>query len=265
MEKEIYYINMEDIQTKTKILQISEPKVQVPVSASNGVSKDSGIATNRWTFGELLGQKRFIGEYSFADTKNVGGETIAWEHTFDGLKQILGKDQEAWINLFLAKKWRVKFTLEVESNFQQVGLFMMYFCNIPLNLRPMYIDRPIGTVTPPSDADVQRLPLATAWMLDKQLIQLGHNGVYEIEMPWQVPLKAHIDSSTGYNLWNTIKKQVSEDVDNGVFVIRPVVPMTVATGVSTTCVGRLWASVEFDELSMYAPRPQLPFGVDPWL
>lgn len=249
---------MEDIQTKVKILEISEGVTNVPVQSSNGVSKDLGVSTERWTFAELLGQKRWISTLNLAASNTTG--TIIWnyENTLSNLRKyfttIVTSQQQTWLDLFLTRKWRVKFTFEVESNWQQVGLYMLYHHNIPNFIKFMYQYAAPGSVA----TNPAGLPIELAWQFDKQFITLGHNGVYTIELPWQIPRKAHVDLLQGF--WNTQQttSHMLDEVYNGEAVLQCVSPLNVATGADTTATIKVWVQIEFDQLSMYAPNDFRP-------
>lgn len=253
---------MEDIQTKVKILEISEGVTPTPIQSSRGVSKDLGVDVARWTFGELLGQKRHVSTVNFTATNTFGQVIWNYRHELASLRSyfttIVTSQQQTWFDLFLSRQWRVKFTFEVESNWQQVGLYILYFHNIPWHLKPSYTyaaPSATGTVAVSTN---QGLTVEQAWMLDKQFITLGHNGVYTLETPWQVPLKSHVDVIQG--LWNTqaFNSHQLDDVFNGEMVLQCHTPLTVATGGDTTATAKLWVNFEFDQLGMYAPSDFRP-------
>lgn len=226
-----------EITDRAKQLEISEPAVPVPVPLASSSTSIQGVKVPEWSYAKLLGQRRFIQTIKVKKDEILDSNLFTYTHSFKSLGALFPKGAPQMLNLFKTRRWRVNFEFMVESSWQHVGLLSLYSYPLPRSLLSGYL----------SD---DRFSLREILQLPHQFIKLGHNGTYSVSTAWCVPFSSHID-------FQNFADKVNFDFDSGSINLDVVVPLRVASGVLDLPYINVWATIEFEDLSMYAPYPSV--------
>lgn len=214
---------------RAKDLEISEPVVPIPQPSHSASVPTTETRIQQWTFAQIVGQKRFLKNIKL-EAGESGLSLFKYVHSFASLAALYPKNKvPAMLDLFRTRRWRVRFDFMFESSWQHVGLMAIVSSPLPEALRVMYRRNEYDL------NDIMQLP--------HQFIKFGHSGNYTITTDWCIPRANHI----------AYGDQTDYDFDAGSIELISVVPLEVAGGVLDTPYVNIWASIEFEELSMYNP------------
>lgn len=166
-----------DVTTKSKDLQTAEPP-KVSSQRLENLKPDPTLdyslsQDTNWQFQQIVGVLRHIATVDVTST-NVQGSYL-WYHANTVRNTLALFDGTNLFNYFSYCKFKLHFYFEVQSAMQHQGALIINQLNInPVQEKMRWIGLPQGIPT-----DIRAMTI-----LPHDFITLGHNGMYDISMPW---------------------------------------------------------------------------------
>nr|QRW42876.1 putative capsid protein [Nuksystermes virus]QRW42898.1 putative capsid protein [Nuksystermes virus] len=229
-----------EITTRVKDLNISEP-LQVALPQVAGDRQSSAVINqSSWTVSEIIFQKRLYGRLDVTTADAVGKVLFHQRISMATVDDLFGKTK--MYKVFFGKRIRLRYTFEVQSPWQHVGMLVLFKSIMPYDMTEKYT----GSI-PASGY----LPMESVMQLPHKFIQLGHNGTYTVETDWISPITHRVDASgTAFTDW-------ASPFDFGFITLQVAVPLRYATGVDSTFTIRVWVEGIVDAFGMYNPSAAL--------
>lgn len=252
-------------------LPMENVMLNMPVKPGNQFDDRSSVSAIKWAYEQLVSQKQLLTTISIP----VGG--IKDKCIFileNSWKNILDIHFRNLKDLFFLKSWKWHLTFELRSNFQQVGMISINYCNLPQDAIPYItsewlapVDNRISKISPngqigqpANDILTQNHDLfnfATTQQLPHTLLMLGENQDVSCTLNWLSPFKSTFidpnpsdpDSITGF----AVKPFSNPYYDMGFVYVTIPVPMTISSGVDPNCTLRIWSQLTDVEYSGYIP------------
>lgn len=219
-----------DLESSAKDLQVSELPQDMEFKKAIGKPEPVGdittVQTPQWDVAKLFGTKRLIRNIEVDTSTNgtIFSFTNTPRNVFDTFRNV------DISNMFSLFKYKPKFTFEIESSFQHVGLMCLV-----LDLRAtsevwkIYGETGSGT-------DV----IQNVHNFPHQYITMGHNGNYSIIMPWMSPYKMLSTNPTSQDDTAVYNKSIMYNYNMGTLKLNILDQLTVAVGVSPVFTVRIW-------------------------
>ena len=242
----------------------------------------SSVSAPKWSFDQLVSQKKLLTTLKIDSNTNKdhGNKPVfVFQNTWRNIWKIHFNSLNS---IFLFKSWRVNFSFQFRSNFQQVGMMALSYSNYPIDSIP-YLMNTLQSPAYQIDSDFDQNGAVYPWLQDNYLVtelddlraiyQLPHTLVFmgedqdvNVKLEWLSPYKASIDS------WNYKKDfnpktplpggkvgptTYNNDYDMGTLRLHVPVPMRVSTGVTDTLTVRVYTWLDNLEYSGYVPTDSL--------
>lgn len=209
-------------------------------------SKQSTVS-NSWSLEELLSQPKLLKTIKI--TADTSGEIWRYKHNW----------RNVWIDhfrslrkLFPIKSWTLNFIFQFRSNFQQVGMFNLYYTNIPDALQNYLIGDDGRDDSNLSKFDHQ-------CQLPHKFIMMGEDHDVHMPLEWNSPFASSIDPYDYVPGSAQISDEEGkfEDYDMGTAVLTVPFKMETATGVDSNMSVRIWTYLTNVTYAGYKPYDQI--------
>lgn len=239
-----------DVETKAKDLQTLEPPKTISQRTENIIlnpidSDLSLIKGEAWKFQQILGMKRHIATVEVTPSLAAGASIYLFNNTPSNVLDLF--DAQNLSSYFAFFRYNLVFNIEVQSAMQHVGALIVNQTNNQLTIVNTYtpsIMSWIGLLREPPDTIISRT------ILPHDFITLGHNGFYQITMPWNCSRKM-LPTSCDSSVASSRGTLFSYDL--GAMYINVFSPLLVQSAVYSTASIRILASLENIDYSGYRP------------
>lgn len=243
----------------------------MPVKAGNQFDDRSSIKAMKWTFDQLVGQKQLI------DTITINKQTDTLKPVFlfrFNWDQINTRFFNNLAPLFYFKSFKLNFGFQFRSNFQQVGMMALSYCNYPLDSIPYIFGTQQTPATvvrnavsnhaldwPPILDNYETGLLDTMkaiYQLPHVLVMMGEDQDVPITINWTSPFKAGFQDA--YELRNDAIDRFqyfNADYDMGMLRLHVPIKMSTAASVNDTLTVRIYGWISDLEYSGYSPSDSL--------
>ncbi|UUW06597.1 VP1 [Cat Tien Hospitalitermes polycipi-like virus] len=199
------------------------------------------------TLGQLVGMKRFQNNF------DLSVQTFTY---FDAITDAdWSRFSSSLINVYLSKRWRMKYTFIIVSNQQHIGCLyfywfpgsvfhkmLAYYFRAGATSADLVTDLPGTTIT---DLKTAVLPPRLACQLDTfKLIRLGKSTSWTFTTEWNSPFANHI------NLYKNADWPNATSIPLGELGLAHLTQYRVASGVSDKPTLSVWQEIEFENLSV---------------
>lgn len=240
-----------EIRDNFKQLQMSEaPTSQVdrPDNKNPDPTLDTrSISVSQLTFAQMVGQKILLRTLTIDLANLENFEHQIFLNTPNNFMKMF-KSLNGISKMYRFIRYSVKFTICIESHYQQVGALMLVFFPSTRN-GDVYRRRGLDSY----DSVYRRQALC---FMPHQFITLGHNGNYQYTMPWLCPRPmlptTDWDQCYGQTARTTTNSQLFR-YDMGELMLYGFTPGRIVAGGFSSFTVRIWAEADVD-LSAYAPQ-----------
>lgn len=198
------------------------------------------------SYTQLISQEKLVGVINITTSSPPDVPLWSFINSHKHVKELHFPKQ----NVFRLQSWNLHFRFEFRSNFQQVGMALIYQHNYPRDALSYCVGKALGG----------RVSTKLATQLPHLKIALGENFDAEAVMKWNLPYHAQSsDQMTGGNYaWqfgNQGKlnpRQLFEPEMGSIHLAVPV-QMQVSTGVTPEMTVRIWSWLTDVKLAAYQP------------
>lgn len=225
-----------EIDSGTYPLSMENVILGLPYKPNSTILDQGSVSAQKWTYGDLVSQRKLITTLSVSSANYANSELWSFTNSWHNVHNTHFRTLQ---DLFLAKSWTLNFEFEFRSNFQQVGMFCVSYCNVPKRLIP-YLYTPYFYF------------YNQQCMLPHRNVFAGEDQNLKISLKWNSPLKASLsdyyagESSTGSH-------PNADDYDMGWIMLTNPAPIQVAQGVDNTMTIRIWSWLSDIEYAGYYP------------
>nr|UMO75663.1 MAG: putative capsid protein 1 [Polycipiviridae sp.] len=268
------------IDTNSRAKEIDHGTVPVPMSNAilgmptkpgNQFDDRSSIKAMKWTFDQLVGQKQLI------DTITINKQTDTLKPAFlfrNSWNQINSRFFNNLASLFYLKSFKLNFGFQFRSNFQQVGMMALSYCNYPTDSIPyLFGDYQLPAVLTktavsnhaydwPAILDIYKTgmldTMRAIYQLPHVFVMMGEDQDVPISINWVSPFKAGFHDN--YETSNDATQRFeyfNNDYDMGMLRLHVPIKMSTAQGVTDTLTVRIYGWISDIEYSGYSPSDSL--------
>lgn len=244
-------------------LPLSMENVLLGLPTKPGINFDdrSSVSAIKWSFDQLVGQKQLLQTINITPATSSTTPIVIIRHTWES---ILKRHFRNLRDLFFVKSWKWKLLFEFRSNFQQVGMISIIYCNCPMDALPFITGKPITYIDQKTYVTDHPLYKPDAfWQLPHTNVMMGEDQDVCCTLNWVSPFKGAfreidywgnrvIGRGTYYAPPNPM------GYDMGFIYVMVPVPMQVATGVSNNQLTmRIWSQLTDIEYAGYDPTDDI--------
>lgn len=235
-----------EIDTGAIPLQLSNVLLGLPYKPDPTALESSSATTRPWTYVDLAAQKKLIKDINVSTTSNgkIWDFNYTWENAMN--THFSGP---SFRRLFGLKSFTINFQIEFRSNFQQVGQFVIFYSNLPKNLRNYHFGIGDNSKDPYSNYQIQT-------QLPHTKVPMGEDLNVDVSLKWLSP---HT-SSFGTDLYSqdgrTDTSPTVPYYDMGSLFLYVPFPMEVASGVNPNMSIRIWSWLTDLKTGAYVPDDQ---------
>lgn len=247
--------------------------VMLNMPSKPGVQFDdrSSVSAIKWAYDQLVSQKQLLTTIQIPQNSTPNKLLFMLVNSWDNIINIHFRNLK---DLFFVKSWKWHLTFELRSNFQEVGMLSINYCNIPQDAIPYlttnwlapadtipYANSGNGSIgIPNANLKIQNHDLfnfATTQQLPHTLLMLGENQDVYCTLNWLSPFKSaymDVNPHPPDSIFSDLIPQVTNPYqDMGFIYVTMPVPLTVASGVTPNCTLRIWSQLTDVEYAGYIP------------
>nr|ULF99658.1 MAG: putative capsid protein [Picornavirales sp.] len=229
-----------DITTKALDIQAAEPVLPKGIRSENAqINPRQDLSLTlapEWTFSQLFGKKRLLTSINI--TPSTIGEIFSYDNTPETFTATFSNIQMN--NFFSFVRYNIHFEMEIQSHFQHQGALI-------INTLPWIANSGLYQMLGLNPSITNTI--ANRVMLPHDFITFGHNGNYNVVLPWthnrnMLP----INNQSAVNPTNALRSSKINSLSISIF--DPL--QAVASAVSTTTL-RIWVHAEDVQYSGFRP------------
>ncbi|UUV42133.1 MAG: putative capsid protein [Macrobrachium rosenbergii virus 2] len=212
----------------------------LPSKPGPSVDNLGSVLANSWNLTEYIGQRKFVKCVDITPSSTTIEPLWQYHHTFS---QVVVDHFRKFVGTFALRSWKLNFHFEFRSNFQQVGMLMVVYHNMPSNFRKyMYPDRVFNQFVVQSQ-------------LPHKFIMMGEDQDLVVGLNWLSPFKA----STAGEVFSHPSGDEHNDYEMGEISLWAPFAMQVASGVTANKMTvRIWSYLTDITLAGYTPSNDDP-------
>lgn len=198
------------------------------------------------SYQQLISQEKLVGVVTISTSTKADEPVWSFENTYLRVKELHFPKQ----NLFRLTSWNLHFRFEFRSNFQQVGMALIYQHNYPHDAMSYMLGKSAPT----------KLSAKLAMQLPHLKVALGENFDAEAVMKWNLPFHAlSSDQAKGGNyLWKIPEEDkysafLRMEPSMGSIHLAVPVQMQVSAGVTPEMTVRIWSWLTDVKFAAYQP------------
>lgn len=203
-----------------------------------------------WSFTELISQRKLVGTFPITQSMKQGTKIWTFRHTF---ANVLTMHMREMSELFHLYSWKLHFSLQFRSNFQQVGQLLVVTHHIPKNLL-LYL-------TGYQDIE-DSYQLCT--MLPHVKVPMGEDIDVDAELVWNAPVAAtsNVGKAYAYQSWaigivDKPRKIEHSGYDMGAISVFVGQQMELAQNVNPQMTVRIWSWLTDVKYGAYTPTDSI--------
>lgn len=252
-------------------LPMENVMLNLPFKSGQQFDDRSSVSAIKWAYEQLISQKQLL---TTIDIPVQGSPNECIFLLTNSWKTITDIHFRNLKDLFFVKSWKWHLTFELRSNFQQVGMISINYCNLPQDSIPYlttnwlspvdtspFVDSPNGQIGLPSSSGIvtknhDLFNFAITQQLPHTLLMLGENQNVNCTLNWLSPFKSAFNDVTPYDtgiLSNEIPEFSNPYYDMGFIYVTVPVPLYMAMGVEPNCTLRVWSQLTDVEYAGYIP------------
>lgn len=206
----------------------------------------------QWNYSELLSQRKLVGTFPITTSSADGHVVWSFRHTF---ANVIEMHMRTLKNLFHLYSWKLHFSFQFRSNFQQVGQILIVQHHIPRNLFKFLTSY---------DRLEDSYQLCT--MLPHVKVAMGEDVDVEAEMVWNAPVSGSFGYANGYEMkswsmgyggYDDARDIEYSSYDMGSIAVIVGKQMEVALSVNPQMTVRIWSYLSDLKYGAYCPEDHL--------
>lgn len=224
-----------EIDTGTQPLSMENVILGLPSKPGPSVDNLSSAMANSWNLNEYIGQRKLQATINITLDTPTNVPIWAYEHKWSN---VIVDHFRAFSNVFALRSWKLNFHFEFRSNFQQVGMLMISYTNLPENTRKyLYPDNVFNQ-------------FVVQTQLPHRFVMMGEDQDVVVGLNWLSPYKASISGE----IFAHPSGDTHNDYEMGKIMLWAPYAMQVATGVAANNMTvRIWSYLTDISMAGYNP------------
>lgn len=233
----------------------------------------SSVNATKWAFEQLVSQKQLLCTFEIPSQQSASKPYFLLANNWRNIVKIHFRNLK---DLFFVKSWKWHLQFQFRSNFQEVGMASIVYCNCPLSAIPYitgspieYVDGLVSPITKPGQNGIPNnivnamhplFTLEAANQLPHTHVMFGENQDIDVTMNWLSPFKAGFPDKE-YAYLSKYQDSVPDPNDPGydmgfIYLFTPV-PLTTASGYEPNLTVRVWSHLTDVEYAGYVPTDSI--------
>lgn len=228
-----------------------ETGLPLGISYQPDISTHTSADLGNISYRDLISQEKLVDTIKITTSSLPNKKLWEFENEFPSVVKLHAPRQ----NVFRLLSWNLHFRFEFRSNFQQVGMALIYQHNYPPSAMSYLLDQKFD-ITHKTEA----LPMKLATQLPHIKVAFGENLDVHAVMKWNVPHHAlasdqRVDGNYAWKISNSQDyfSQNPMNVSMGSIVLSAPIQMQVAAGVTPEMTVRIWSWLTDVKFAAYQP------------